>query len=59
MGEVADQRFGDAVAEIVGIGISTPIGEGQHGNGINLGCPARSQVPSASRSQPDDDDTGS
>ena len=47
MGQVRDQRFGDAVAEIVGIGISAPIGEGEHGDGIDVNCPTRSQVPSA------------
>src|SRR5580704_16978636 len=34
MGEVANQRFGDAVAEIVGAGISPLVGKREHGNGL-------------------------
>ncbi len=34
MGEVADQCLGDAIAEIVGAGIATRVGEGEHGDGI-------------------------
>src|SRR6266566_520862 len=45
MREAVDQGFGDAVAEVISIGISTHIGEGEHGNGINLRCSVRPHIP--------------
>src|SRR5215472_875410 len=53
MGKASDQGFGDSVAEIVGIGISTQIGERQYGNRINLACFAGAQVPNEDCRQSD------
>src|SRR5215510_4463795 len=56
MCETVGQRLGDAIAEILCIGISASIDERQHGNGIDLRAPARSQVPSANCSKSDGGD---
>src|SRR5215472_1908097 len=53
MSEVSHQRFGDSVAAIVGIGISTSVCEGQNGDRINVGCFAGEQVPNEDCRQSD------
>ena len=58
MCEVVYQRFGDPVAQILGIGIPTPIVERQHGKRIDLPCSARSQIRSANGYEPDGGDAG-
>src|SRR5207244_752259 len=58
MGEACNYRFGDAVAEIVRIRISTQVGEGQHRNRINPDCPSRSHVHCATDRQSDEGDAG-
>ena len=50
--QIVDQRFGDAVAEIVGLGIAAVVGERQHGQRIDLRRLVRSHIPrDAARSQ--------
>lgn len=43
VGEIANERFGEAVAEIVGVGVSTDVREGEYGDGIRVGMAIKQQ----------------